>query len=402
VALCLVAAAVRLAVVLHPGFFYPDVRVHAIFAHQVARDGLAAFLREFIPNQFRHSLGLQMENGHWYAFPYPPVFYLLCGPLIRLAHVRPETAVSVVPVVLNSLEVLLVFALGRRIVAGRVAAALAAACAVPLLPVFLSRFTLALFPALVGHVVDTIVLLYLLSRLSDLDRARTILTLAGLLALAFLTYTQAVLSFGALLLLFLPGWRRYLGLVMAAGLGALVAFGLFYVRYVPMAVDLWHGRPMAEERLIPGSGAEASAVAEEEPNDPFAQPAFNPWRGVRKAASRLWIFYSAFAPLVVAGIILAWRRAEPDTARFVAAWAGVFLLFNLASGGLPGPNLVRHAKDIEVVAPLCCVGLGTAWMWTADRGRWGRVAASLLGLAFLTLGAWRAAHYLVERIWIQP
>ena len=34
------------------------------------------------------------ENGHWYAFPYPPVFYVLCWPLVRLARFRPEVAVA--------------------------------------------------------------------------------------------------------------------------------------------------------------------------------------------------------------------------------------------------------------------------------------------------------------------
>ena len=34
-----------------------------------------------------------------------------------------------------------------------------------------------------------------------------------------------------------------------------------------------------------------------------------------------------------------------------------YLVLNLASGGLPGPNLVRYNKDLEVVAPLFCVAL---------------------------------------------
>ena len=57
---------------------------------------LARFLEEFTANQYRFSLGLQMENGHWYAFPYPPAFYVFTWPLIRLARYRPEVAVSIV------------------------------------------------------------------------------------------------------------------------------------------------------------------------------------------------------------------------------------------------------------------------------------------------------------------
>src|SRR5207245_10643256 len=95
VAVVMVAAAVRLGLLLHPQFYYPDVKVHALFAWQLARRGLVAFLRDFTLNQYRYSLGLQLENGHWYAFPYPPGFYLLCWPVVRLFGAAPETAVAV-------------------------------------------------------------------------------------------------------------------------------------------------------------------------------------------------------------------------------------------------------------------------------------------------------------------
>src|SRR6185436_3853338 len=120
-------------------------------------------------NQFRYSLGLQFENGHWYAFPYPPAFYVLTWPLIRLCRYRPEVAVSLLGAAVNSLEALVVFGIARRL--GRSTwVALAAAATVPVLPIFMVRLGLAYFPALVGHAVDAIVILYLLSRLSTPDR----------------------------------------------------------------------------------------------------------------------------------------------------------------------------------------------------------------------------------------
>ena len=94
VIIVLAALALRLVILLHPQFYYPDVRVHALFAWQLARRGLVGFLRHFTEDQFRFSLGLQMENGHWYAFPYPPAFYMLCWPLVTLARMRQEVAVS--------------------------------------------------------------------------------------------------------------------------------------------------------------------------------------------------------------------------------------------------------------------------------------------------------------------
>jgi hypothetical protein len=201
--LVLVALAVRLALLLHPQFYYPDVKVHGLFAWELARHGPIAFLRDFTRNQYRYSLGLQMENGHWYAFPYPPLFYALCWPFVSLAGYRPEVAVAVVAAAVNSLEALVIFGIARAIHAPP-ALSLAGAAAHPLLPIFLARLTLAYFPALVGHAADAVVILYLVSRLDGLDRRRVILTLAALMALAFLTYTQSLLNFGVLLGLFVP------------------------------------------------------------------------------------------------------------------------------------------------------------------------------------------------------
>ncbi len=404
----LVALAMRMTLVLHPQFFYPDVRVHGLFAWELARTGLGDFLRDFTANQYRYSLGLQFENGHWYAFPYPPVFYVLCWPLIRLAGYRPEVAVSLLPAAINALEALLVFGIARRL--GEPARiAVAAAALVPLLPVFLARFALALFPALLGQAVDTLVILYLLKNVAELHRPRIVLTLGALVATALLTYTQSLLTFGILVPLFLiaqvafdrsaGAWRRHLGLAVAGALGAVLSLALFYGQYIPVFRDLRRGVPMAEEQVLLSRSAPPNAgpAIEEAPNDPYAGRDTNLWRGLEKAGSRLRIFYGVFAPLVVLGVGLVAWRAEGARSRLVVVWAAMFLLFNLASGGLPGPNLVRFNKDIEVVAPLCCVGLATLGVVLWERGRAWRLAAAGLALSFSAFGAWRAFRYLTER-----
>jgi hypothetical protein len=405
--LVLVALGVRLVLLLHPGFYYPDVRVHAMFAWQVARHGLAAFLRDFTESQFRYSLGLQFENGHWYAFPYPPLFYVLTWPLVRLLRYRPEVAVSLLAAGLNALEAILVFAIGRRLALGP-AVALAAAAAHPLLPIFLARLSLAYFPALVGHFVDAVVILYLAARLPRLDRPRTVLALAGLIALALLTYTQSLLNFGLLLPLLLllqlafdrtPGARRrQVGLAAAGVLGALLSLAVFYGRYVPVFLDMRRGVPMREEQVLIEKQARQRPSAEEPepqtPDDPYAGAGLDPLRGLRKAAWRMYVFYAWFAPAVVAGLVLLHRSSSRDAARLIAAWALTYLVLNLASGGLPGPNLVRYNKDMEVVAPLFCLGLGAVGVWLAQ-------VAKPLGLAFAVsywvFGARRAARYLTEK-----
>jgi len=416
VLLVLVALGLRLAILLHPGFYYPDVRVHAQFAWELGRRGLATFLRRFTENQYRYSLGLQLENGHWYAFPYPPAFYVLCWPLVRVGF-RPEVAVSILAASVNSLEAALVFGIARRL--GRTEGlALAAAAAVPVLPLFLARLSLAYFPALVGHAVDAAVILYLLAHLDRLGRPRTVLALGVLLAAALLAYTQSLLNFGILLPLFLAlqlardrrpdARRRQLGLAAAGALGAVLSLALFYGRYVPILLDMRRGRPMAEEQvLLDKREAQARAAAlsgaepapAEEETDPYTGPSLDPWRGLRKAAWRLYVFYGLFAPVAVAGAVLAWRRAEsPDAARFVAAWALTYLILNLASGGLPGPNLVRYNKDLEIIAPLCCLGLASAgeWIWS-----WTRAGALAYGAVFWLFGLARARGLLIDRLWLQ-
>jgi hypothetical protein len=120
---------------------------------------------------------------------------------------------------------------------------------------------------------------------------------------------------------------------------------------------------------------------------------------VRKAAWRLYVFYGPFAIAVVAGLALLFaRRLHGDAARFAAAWAALYLLLILASAGLPGPNLVRYNKDLEIVAPLFCLALGAlgAALWSR-RVAWMRAAALLYAASFWTFGAARAVRYLTEK-----
>lgn len=411
-ALVLVGLTARLVLLLHPQFYYPDVRVHAVFARELAKTGLAAFLRDFTANQYRFSLGLQFEHGHWYAFPYPPAFYIACWPLLRWMRMSPEVAVSVLAAVINSLEALLVFAIGRRL-SPRLSVALLAAGAVPLLPIFITRLSLAYFPALVGHAVDAVVVLYLLARLRRLQEPRVVATFGLLVAAALLTYTQSLLNWGLLLPLFLAVWLvrdrsretrpRQIGLALAGLLGALLSLA-FYGRYIPIVLDMQRGIPMAEERVLEakreaGRRAQAAqptnATEDEEPDDPFAGRDFDLARGLRKAAWRLYLFYDIFAPAVLAGLLLMLHRsAGPEERTFVAVWALAYLLLNLASGGLPGPNLVRYNKDLEIVAPLFCVALGHVTVALADRWRplaWG------FALAFQALGTQRLMRGLTEK-----
>lgn len=410
VLLALGGLAVRLWIVLHPQFYYPDVKVHSLFAWQLVRRGLPAFLSEFTANQFRFSLGLQLENGHWYAFPYPPAFYILCWPLIRWVGYRPEVAVSVLACVVNALETLVVFAIARKLrLSGAIS--LAAAAAHALLPIFLARLSLAYFPALVGHAADAITILLLVTFLDRLQRPRVVLALGALLALALLTYTQGLLNFAVLLPLFLvlevaferssEARRQQLGLAVAGALGVVLSFAVFYGRYLPTFLQMRRGIPVAEEQILldkAEAAARVQSAAEQEPavddDDPFDGPNLDLLRGLKKAGWRLWVFYGAFAPVVVCGLVLVAYVLNGRQLRFVIAWAATYLILNLASGGLPGPNLVRYNKDLEIVAPLFCIALGAVGVWLWDARRWLGV---LYACSYAGFGLLRAARYLTER-----
>lgn len=411
-ALVLTALAIRLVVVLHPGFYYPDVKVHALFAWQLARRGLVEFLRDFTANQYRYSLGLQFESGHWYAFPYPPAFYLLTWPLTAWARFRPEVAVSLVAAVANSLEALVVFAIARRL-RRSVAVAFASAACVPLLPIFIVRISLAYFPAIVGHAIDALVLFVLIARLRAFDRARVILGFAALLAVALLTYTQSILNFAVILPAFLlveiaaeRSWKRVFGLAGASVLGVVLSLAVFYGRYVPIALDMMRGVPMPEEQILveKQERERATRVAPDPneartPEDPYAGPGVDPLRGLRKAGWRMWVFYGPFALAVVLGLALLFRTLDGALLRFAATWAATYVVLNLLSGGLPGPNLVRYNKDHEIVAPLFCVAIAVlgGWLWKRSR-----LLAIAYGLGFVVYAAtrdWSAwmARFVLER-----
>jgi hypothetical protein len=373
----LVALALRLALLLHPAFFYPDLLVHARFAWQLVRTGVGRFLAEYIRHQFQFSLGLQNVSGHWYALPYPPALYVLAAPVIRLGY-SPETAVELVAASLNALAAFLFFGIARALGAPK-KTALATAALLPLLPIFLVRLALAYYPAISGGALDMAVVLWLLSRFEGFRKPLPILGLAVAMGLVFLTYTQSFLNFGVLLVVFLPWeWIRdrtsrpaILGIVAGVCLGGLLAFGLFYERYLPGVAAMRAGVAQPEESVLlekPVAPEPEARVPEEEKN-PFFGPDWDLLRGLRKAAFRLWVFYGPFALAIPFGLVLLLRGALPRNGRFVMAWALHYLVMNLGSGGLPSPNLLRYNKEMEFVAALACLALATLGSWIAERMR---------------------------------
>jgi hypothetical protein len=231
-------------------------------------------------------------------------------------------------------------------------------------------------------------------------------------ALALLTYTQSVVNLALLMPLFLAlqiafdrasgSWRRHAGLAIAGALGTALACGLFYARYAPVFLDMRSGVAMQGESIVlerlERLRSLATEPAAEEHDDPYAQPTTDLLRGVRKAGHRLGLFYGPFALVVAIGYLMLIRRSEPVAARFVTAWGATYLLICLGSGGLPGPNLLRYSKELEVIAPLCCVALAVVGGWLWQRAR---VLAVVYVLAAWAYGAVRGLGAFTERLTFQ-
>ena len=195
--------------------------------------------------------------------------------------------------------------------------------------------------------------------------------------------------------------RGAASVVIAGALGGVLSLAVFYGRYVPIFFDMQRGVPMAEEKILlerPATPVEPD-VKPEEPDDPYAGPSVDPLRGLRKAAWRLYVFYGPFALAVVAGVALVWRAQSGPERAFVLAWALTYVALNLLSGGLPGPNLVRYNKDLEVVAPLFCLALASVGEWLWARGRW---LALAYATAYGAFGIARAIRYLTEKFVLEP
>jgi hypothetical protein len=395
----LMAVALRLALLLNPRYFYPDVRVHGLVAYQLSREGLVRFLAHYEELQYRFSLGLQFQAGHWYAFPYAPGLYVLAWPLVAL-HVRPEVAVSLLAACANALEIALTFALARFLLKSE-RGALIAAVAHAALPLFLIRLSLAYFPSLVGHSIDACAATFLLMRLPRLS-LRSAAALTGLMALSLLTYSQALINFGLLFALYLisdvlaarlPTDRRRQILVAMAGLTAVALSLLFYARYVGPFLDMRHGTPMPQEQIllekqrVEREYAESrgeTLVAQPE-DDAFAGQDFDPLRGLRKTVVRLFIFYGPFVVTVLWGLFIVVRQVDGTQRRYLLAWSSLFFVTAFLSGALPSPNFLRYGKDLESVAPLFCTGLAAA---TTYIGRRNRALASAHVALFVVLGLW--------------
>jgi hypothetical protein len=351
------------AAVFHPSYFYNDVRNNHRYVAAL-KHGAGSLAERNLEAQVKVGVAYpRIVGGRAYAFPYSPLFFIPFGWLPPAGVVE---AMKHVAAAAAAAEVVVVFFLARSLGSpGVFAAALAA-----LLPPLHSRLLLAMWSTVAGHLLDSLVVLSAMHLAAPGFRAW--LRHAGLLLLALLTYISSLFNLG----LFTPlqaALQRRCALRLLALLASAAGITVAWL-YGPFVATFFR-------EIVPALAGTATAAP--------ADAAVGPLPTLR----RLVIFYGYALPLLAgAGVLLLRRRADPERASVLAAYAGTFaalVALRAFSGGL-----FKDLKEIEFASPLVALGAGATLEALSGRGREGAAAAVLafLGLAVFCLG--RYADYL--------
>lgn len=353
--------------VFHPSFYYPDVLTHVRYAAVFAQ--LPGSLAERGPMAQRAANVAYPRHvaGKAYAFPYSPVFYVPFTWLPRQRTVL-EEAMKQVGLAAAAMEVLAVFWLATLVAGFRVARAAALLSA--FLPPLHSRLLLAMWPNLVGHLLDTLAIAGAARMVASpgLKRAAACgaLTLAALM-----TYITSLFNLGGFFasLAALDGRSRRWALLIGRG-AATLTVGALYMPFTrtfvaEIAPAWWHQTPEA------GSGTLAAAAA---------------------ALYRIPIFFGYGYPiLAVAGLVLAHRQCARTAFRVLCAYAvalAILIGLRAFSGGL-----FKDVKEVEFAGPLVCVTTAITLAALAERGRIGRTGSLAPVGALVAFGLFQYWEY---------
>lgn len=371
-AVALAAALTALVALSQPFFYYPDVGTHARYLAALRADPYLAWdARDF---QARTGAWTRDVGGVRVAFPYSPAFHLLAWPLARVFG--EVMAVKLLAVLAFGSTLVLAHALaaGLGLEATMLAQALAA-----LLPVFSSRLTLALFPALLGQALELLLLVHLLRRFPHLEGARDAGAAALVLAFAQAAYTGSLINVAALVLVFAAGQ------VLAGERLRVVRLILAYLVAAALIVALQYGRflPVLLQQVLPQAVARPAGEAAE-PTGPLLL-----------ALARLGQFYGVVLPLLVPLGWLALRSAARSARLALGAplVAGTVLLL----GRYQWPALLRDVKEVELLAVPVAVAAAAGLTWLWRRRRIGQIATLLAGGWIVAFGVSRAIAAYGER-----
>lgn len=362
--------------VFHPSFYYPDVLTHARYAAAFAQVRGSLAERGQRAQMAAKVAYPRHVAGKAYAFPYSPVFYVpfTWRPMPRSVL---EEAMKQVGLAAAAMEVLAVFWLATLIGGFRIARSAAMLSA--FLPPLHSRLLLAMWPTLVGHLLDTLAIAgaawMVVSPGWKRAAACGALTLAALM-----TYISSLFNLGGFFaaLAALDGRSRRWALLIGGGAAALT-IGVLYLPFTrtfaaEIAPAWWHQRPEA------GAGTLAAAAA---------------------ALHRIPLFYGYGYPvLAVTGLVLAHRQCPRTAFRVLCAYAialAILIGLRAFSGGL-----FKDVKEVEFAGPLVSITSAITLAALAQRGRLVRMASLALVCALAAFGLvkyweyFRAAVFLAD------
>ncbi len=359
-AVFLVAYLVKGVGLFHPSAFYADVRTWARLSQgfAAAQGGL---VERGLETQVRNH-HVRFFQGHAYTPPYSPVFLVPFAWLPQEREVL-EDAFKHVALLAAALEVVAVFALGALVLGDRVG--FLAALLSAFLPPLFSRLLLAMYPTIVGHLLDMAVVgCAVLVALRPEDRRRTF-SLALVTLVALLTYVSSLFTVSGFLLLFALFERRVRWRVVAV-LGSSLALVVVVV-YLPFVlVFLRDLLPL----VVRGGGS---------PN-PGAGSI-----GLWGALGRIPLFFGwAYPALSIAGLFLILRRAPRPAGHALLAYGGTFAL--LVGLRAFGGDAFKDLKEIEFAGPFAALTTAASLDAATRSGRARCLAAVVTAAGLVAFG----------------
>ena len=357
----------RAAALNHPDFFHPDLRTHARLVG-VVREAGWDFLRSparhlYTPREepkakdtlVRTTAGLWLRRigGVDVGLPYSLAFHSLLAPF-GLSSDAMVTALKVLGAFFSALPVAVLAFLAARLGAPPLSALLLVAA-----PTELLELSLGTVPALFGHALDALFLLFLVVRAPRISAGRLALEGACALAAVQLAYVSSVLTATLLVALLAVltlrrGDRlRARGLALAVVMGSLLALALYYRDFLP-------GAQAAVRLAVAGRGVGAPGAD------------LDPGGGRVDAAFFLWTLEVLAA--AAAGFVLLLRASGPERDVLVA-WGLTVVVLGLLRRGVPGVFGFVHLALFAT--PLLCLAAGRALQALCLRGG----AVRLLALA---------------------
>lgn len=352
------------AAVFCPSYFYPDVRNHSryVMALAKAEGGLAA--RGIAAQKVVNTGYPRIVAGRAYVFPYSPLFFVPFSSLTGREAI--EVALKQAALFAAGAEMLLVFALARRVGSRGVYAAILAIT----LPPLHSRLLLAMYPTIVGHFLDLLAIVAAAALCARPGRLRS--AAFGLASFAaLLSYISSLFNV-PLFAAFLALRERRLSkpLLGIAGLSAIVTVAWLYLPFTLTFVT----------EIVPAlvSGTPAGTA-----------PSAAAGGGALAALKRLPIFFGwAYPLLTLAGLVVLKRRAPPAGFSVLIAYA--LTLATLVTLKAFGGGLFRDLKEETFAGPLVAVATGAFLEALASRVPRGRLLAGFVaaGLVLFGLAEW--------------